>query len=258
MHICGKIVVEEIAFDTSNGSNTMANKPSIVFFDIGDVLFNEDVPHLWLFHTLFLALRSHEKNVFWDDFNKKRIELATLGPNPESAIKETLAFYCSNSSETETLWAASRAKYDEMRKPRPYGLLLDGITPVLQELKKEIRLGVIANQHPPVEEALYNYGIGSLFDVIVISETVHLYKPDPAIFLCGLEKAGVSPAEGIFVGDRADNDILPAKSLGMRTIRFKRGVQYVHYNPQGAEFEADSIVTDVAELPSAVRAVVSL
>jgi len=44
----------------------------------------------------------------------------------------------------------------------------------------------------------------------------------------------------------------------MRTIRFKRGVQYVHYNPQGAEFEADSIVTDVAELPSAVRAVVSL
>ncbi len=238
-------------------TGTMANKPSIVFFDIGDVLFNEDEPHMWLFHTLFLSLRAHHKDIFWDDFNSKRIELATVGPNPESAIKETLAYFCVNTSETETLWSSSRALYGEMRKPRPYGLLLDGMTPVLQELKKEIRLGVIANQHPQVEEALFNYGIGPLFDVIVISETVHLYKPDPAIFQYGLDKAGVVASEAIFVGDRADNDIYPARSLGMKTIRFKRGVQYVHYNPEGPEFAPDRLVTDVTELPAAVRSIVS-
>ena len=28
-----------------------------VFFDIGDVLFDEDVPHLYYYHSLLLAMR---------------------------------------------------------------------------------------------------------------------------------------------------------------------------------------------------------
>lgn len=233
----------------------MADKASIVFFDIGDVLFDEDVPHLWLFHTLLLTLRAYNKDVFWDDFNARRIALATKGPNPEAAIKDILASYCTGMAETEVLWDQARSKYNEMRKPRPYGLLLDGITPVLRKLKPEFRLGVIANQHPPVQEALENYGIASLFDVIIISETVMLYKPDPAIFQCGLDRAGVAASDAIMVGDRPDNDIFPARSLGMRTIRFRRGVHYAHYNPVGCEFLPDATITDISELEHTVRLV---
>ena len=85
--------------------------------------------------------------------------LAAQGPNPEAAIKGALAAYCANDSETEVLWHEARAQYEQMRKPRPFGLLLDGITPVLQDLKRDFRLGIIANQHPPVAEAIENYGI---------------------------------------------------------------------------------------------------
>jgi len=226
-----------------------------VFFDIGDVLFDENAQHQWLFHALLLTLRAHGKDVLWDDFNAARIRLAALGPNPEAAIKNTLAAYCANASETETLWHEARDGYQQMRKPRPFGTLLDGITPVLQDLRRDFHLGIIANQHPPVAQAIASYGIADLFDVTVISEIVHLFKPDPAIFQYGLTAAGVAPEEAIFVGDRPDNDIGPAKATGMRTVRFRRGIQYVHYNPEDPALIADETIEDVSQLADAVRRV---
>lgn len=226
-----------------------------IFFDIGDVLFNEDAQHMWLFHALLLTLRAHGKDVLWDDFNAKRKALAAKGPNPEAAIKGTLAAYCVNESETEVLWHEARTQYEEMRKPRPYGMLLDEITPVLQDLKTDFHLGIIANQHPPVKQAIENYGLSPLFDVIVISEIAHLFKPDPAIFRYSLDQAGVSAAESLFVGDRPDSDIGPAKIVGMKTVRFKRGIQYTHFNPTGPALIADETVTELSDLAAAVRRV---
>ena len=226
-----------------------------VFFDIGDVLFDENAQHQWLFHALLLTLRAHGKDVLWDDFNATRQRFAALGPNPEAAIKGTLASYCTNQSETETLWHEARDQYQMMRKPRPFGMLLDGITPVLQDLRRDFQLGIIANQHPPVAQAIENYGIAPLFDVTVISEIVHLFKPDPAIFQYGLTEAKIAPEEAVFVGDRPDNDIGPAKAAGMRTVRFKRGLQYIYYNPEDPALTADETVTNVADLASAVRRV---
>ena len=225
-----------------------------VFFDIGDVLFDENAQHQWLFHALLLTLRAHGKDVLWDDFNATRKMLAAQGPNPEAAIKGTLAFYCANDSETETLWHEARDQYQQMRKPRPFGMLLDGITPVLQDLRRDFQLGIIANQHPPVAQAIEHYGIASLFDVMIISEIVHLFKPDTAIFQYGLKAANIAPDEAIFVGDRPDNDIGPAKAAGMKTLRFKRGIQYTHYNPTDSALMPDATVTDVTELAHAVRA----
>ena len=226
-----------------------------VFFDIGDVLFDENAQHQWLFHDLLLTLRRHGKDVLWDDFNATRKRLTAAGPNPEAAIKGALAFYCANESETEVLWHEARDLYHQMRKPRPYGQLLDGITPALEDLCRDFKLGIIANQHPPVKEAVENYGIAGLFDVIIISEIVHLFKPDPAIFQAGLDQAGITGPEAVFVGDRPDNDIGPAKAAGLKTVRFKRGIQYTLYNPADPALTADETVSDVSELAAAVRRV---
>ena len=224
-----------------------------IFFDIGDVLFDENAQHQWLFHQLLLTLRAHGRDVQWDDFNANRKRLTALGPNPEAAIKGTLAFYCTNDSETETLWHEARDLYQQMRRPRPFGQLLDGITPALVDLKQDFKLGIIANQHPEVAQAIADYGIAQLFEVIVISEIVHLFKPDPAIFQYGLQEAKIAPSEAVFVGDRPDNDIGPAKAAGMKTVRFKRGMQYTLYNPTDPALIADETVEDVSELAAAVR-----
>ena len=231
----------------------MATK--FIFFDIGDVLFDENAQHQWLFHQLLLTLRAHGKEVLWDDFNATRKRLTALGPNPEAAIKGSLAFYCTNDSETEVLWHEARELYGQMRKPRPFGQLLDGITPVLMDLKRDFKLGIIANQHPPVAQAIADYGIAQLFDIVVISEIVHLFKPDPAIFQYGLDEAKIAGVEAVFVGDRPDNDIGPAKATGMKTVRFKRGMQYTLYNPTNPALIADETVENVGDLADAVRRV---
>ena len=231
----------------------MATK--FIFFDIGDVLFDENAQHQWLFHQLLLTLRAHGKEVLWDDFNATRKRLTALGPNPEAAIKGSLAFYCTNDSETEVLWQEARELYGQMRKPRPFGQLLDGITPVLMDLKRDFKLGIIANQHPPVAQAIADYGIAKLFDIVVISEIVHLFKPDPAIFQYGLDEAKIAGVEAVFVGDRPDNDIGPAKATGMKTVRFKRGMQYTLYNPTNPALIADETVENVGDLADAVRRV---
>ena len=225
----------------------------MVFFDVGDVLFDEDQQHRWFFHTLLATLRKHGKDVLWDDWNATRIALATAGPNPAKAMRGAVAAYCAGDDEAKQVWREAEEQYHQMRAPRQYGLLLDGVTPVLQDLRRDFRLGVIANQQTAVLESFSDYGIAGLFDVIVISEIVGLYKPDPAIFQYGLDQAGVAAAEVIYVGDRADNDVAPAKALGMKTIRFHRGVHYGLYNPDDPAQTADLTIFDVSEMAAAVR-----
>lgn len=224
-----------------------------VLFDIGDVLFNEDVPHTWLFHSCFLTLRKYGKQITWDTYDAERIRLAATGSNPEDAIEESVLVHADNPIEGDKIWKEARAEYERMRQIRPYGFLLDGMTTALLDLQRDFKLGVVANQHPPVADALAEYGVAELFDTIVISETVGLFKPDPAIFQLALDNLGIAPGEAIFVGDRPDNDVKPAKSLGMRTVRFKRGNQYVHFNPGTPEMTADLTIIGIDQLSSAVR-----
>ncbi|MCW5737005.1 MAG: HAD hydrolase-like protein [Enhydrobacter sp.] len=77
-----------------------------------------------------------------------------------------------------------------------------------------------------------------------------------------LERAGIAPfftrarevpADAcIFVGDRLDKDIAPAKARGMATIQFRSG-RYRRQQPRAAAETPDMVVTDVLELEAALR-----
>lgn len=56
-----------------------------------------------------------------------------------------------------------------------------------------------------------------IFDFIVLPEDSGVTKPDPAPFKMVLEKTGLTPSNHLFVGDREQVDIIPAKKLGMQT-----------------------------------------
>ena len=78
-----------------------------------------------------------------------------------------------------------------------------------------------------------------------------------------LERAGVArfftrdldaPDEAcVFVGDRLDRDIAPAKARGMATIQFRSG-RYRKQRPRSEAETPDAVVTDVRELEAAVTA----
>lgn len=84
----------------------------------------------------------------------------------------------------------------------------------LRELRTD--LGVISNWGHGLEKSLEPLGLP--LRVVVASADVRLRKPDPAIFHCALEQAGVVPAEAVYVGDSIRLDIEPARAIGMRSI----------------------------------------
>ena len=94
---------------------------------------------------------------------------------------------------------------------------------ILEQLGQEYKLGIIANQLPGLEQRLKDFGILDYFDAIFSSADLGLAKPDPAIFRLVLQKTNCLPQQAIMIGDRLDNDIVPAKRIGMKTIWIKQG-----------------------------------
>ena len=121
--------------------------------------------------------------------------------------------------------------------------------PVLEALAAEgFRLGVIANQPRAMAQARLEWsGLLDLIEVTVLSGDVGLAKPDPAIFQLALSMAGCAPEEALMAGDRLDNDIAPAKRLGLSTVWIRRGL-HAGYVPRSAAEEPDATVSSLVEL----------
>ncbi|MHB1000811.1 MAG: HAD family hydrolase [Armatimonadota bacterium] len=122
---------------------------------------------------------------------------------------------------------AVQAEAVRMRVPWASHLeqLVPGAVHTLSELQTRYKLAVIANQSPGAEERMRQRGIREFFSFVLSSAEVGLSKPDIAFFQLALDTAGCCPEQAVMVGDRIDNDIRPAKRLGMKTIRFARGFQ---------------------------------
>ena len=113
-----------------------------------------------------------------------------------------------------------------------------------EALAKKYHLGIIANQIPGAEKRLEAMGIRRYFDVIVSSAEEGVEKPDPRIFRLALERAGCVPEQAVMIGDRIDNDIVPAKALGMKTARIRQGVgKYwtIQGDSETPEYEVNSL-----------------
>lgn len=62
-------------------------------------------------------------------------------------------------------------------------------------------------------------GVAGEIDAVVSSVDVRFRKPHPAIFQAGMAAAGAAPAACAMVGNSESKDVVPAKRLGLRTIR---------------------------------------
>jgi FMN phosphatase YigB (HAD superfamily) len=116
-----------------------------------------------------------------------------------------------------------------------------------------LKLGIVANQPETARERLARAGIGELFDYQGLSAFTGLRKPDPRAFLAAAEALDVSPVACIMVGDRIDNDIVPAKALGMAAIQLRSG-RHRRQRPRSPAEAPDAVVTDVLELEAAIFA----
>ncbi|HET6380702.1 MAG TPA: HAD family hydrolase [candidate division Zixibacteria bacterium] len=83
-------------------------------------------------------------------------------------------------------------------------------------------VAVAANQPATRTAQLRALGIDP--EVLVMSDEVGVHKPDPAFFERVLELMGGPPPSSVaYVGDRVDNDVVPAQQAGLRAVWLRRG-----------------------------------
>ena len=116
---------------------------------------------------------------------------------------------------------------------------------VLTQLRQRYPMVLVSNFYGNMPIVLREFGLDGLFDRVIESAVVGIRKPDPQIFLLGVEALGLSPSEVTVVGDSMSKDILPAKSAGCHTVWLK-GEGWTS-EPED-ERQADHVITDLKEL----------
>ena len=177
-----------------------------IFFDVGSMLVDETEAYDHRVREMIAGT-----DITFSAFDSKRIELAKQGFDGNSeAIKHF--------GLEKTPWHWEDEK------------LFEDAAETLEALKERgYYLGIIANQVQGTAQRLDDWGLLKYFAVVAASAELGVAKPDPLIFENALELAGCQPCDSVMVGDRLDNDIRPAKALGMQTVWIRKGLS--QYQP---------------------------
>ena len=195
-----------------------------VFFDMGATLIDET--QAWRHRIRDMIAGT---GISFEQFHEKRIAFARQNLNGDA---EAIRFF----GLAKTPWPQE----DEVPYPQAEAILA-----YLRD--RGYGIGVIANQSPGSVERLRGWGLLSYIDVVAASAELGVAKPDRAIFDRALEMAHCTAQEAVMIGDRLDNDVVPAKRLGMVAIWIRQGLA-VYQHPQWAEGRADAVVRHLLEL----------
>lgn len=216
------IIILTSKFSFRGGSLKM-NDIKWIFFDLGSTLVDESAVYE---SRCNYAVK--QAGISHDEFMKKVYKAAVTSPTP---IKSVAQYYNVILPE----WDNSLEK------------LFTAAKNVVELLSHRYKLGIIANQTPGTQERIDNWGIGKYFDVVVASAEAGCAKPEPAIFNIALKNADCAPENAIMIGDRLDNDIAPAKQLGMKTIWVRQELAK-YQNIDNQNKRPDYTVDDIADI----------
>lgn len=205
----------------------------ILFFDIGHVFVSDDPSGVHCYKALHDALIAAGKPESAADFFARR---------SAAFLKDGAGLWGFAQSHTELLPNGDFKAFQKRVRAELYSRwphfspAVPGMAEVARELAKHYRLGIIANQPKEVVPLLEERGLLDLFEVHGVSDVLGMEKPDPRFFRWALEQAKVEPHEAMMIGDRLDNDVSPAKALGMKTVWLRLGHEARGWEPQ-TEFE---------------------
>ena len=169
-----------------------------VFFDVGETLVDEE--RWWRELAAGSGLQPH---VLW----------AALGVTIARGEEHDALWGHLGMERPEGWWQGLTYSLDDLY---PDAIAcLDGV----RELG--LRVGVVGNQ----TETLERWARDSILpaDVISSSASLGVRKPDAPFFHRMVELADCAPGELAYVGDRVDNDVVPALAAGIVAVHVRRG-----------------------------------
>jgi HAD superfamily hydrolase (TIGR01549 family) len=211
----------------------------VIFFDVGNTLYkNEEMEE---------GYPRQLHNLLAMDRKISLPEAKELLKNTEKQLKEKLT-HVTKVSTMEALGYTRRQVHDAFCKVNPNDYLSKNpeLSAFLVKLSERFRLGLITNfRKSHVKNILDVLGINmSVFEIIVSEDNIREIKPHKEPFLKAVQLAGVAPEECVYVADCLTKDIIPAKSIGMKTI--------IVSEAEIAD-STDVAISDVLELETALR-----
>jgi FMN phosphatase YigB (HAD superfamily) len=213
-----------------------------LFLDIGGPIIDDEVWKMYLDRLLVEAMGEAGIEVAEAEFASARERTKR-----NKAIRPTVAAISDfTGSEDEAVQIFGDA-YERLRANYRRGgdipdFLSPGARDGLERLKMNYRLATLSNNISKARYLLDIAGVAGFFEKYFISEEVGTAKPDEAIFKAALLDTGIAPHQGMMVGDRLDNDIVPARRLGLKTALIYAGIDRIKDDC------ADIICSDLGEL----------
>jgi HAD superfamily hydrolase (TIGR01549 family) len=113
---------------------------------------------------------------------------------------------------------------------------------------------VVLAGNQPARRTAQLHALGLPVDDVVVSDELGVEKPDPGFFTAVLARLGVEdPARVLYVGDRVDNDVLPALDAGMAMCWLTRG-PWGQLQELPDDVEPDLVLEGLGELPELLAA----
>lgn len=197
-------------------------------------------------------------------FCKAQYEKFSLEMNLEKYVKKVCELDANGYVRKKTVYAEIAKEFnlskeieqnlflDYMNHFQEYCVPFNGLTEMLKALKeKQFLLGIITNgRHEGQMASLRALSIEDFFDVVLISESEGLAKPDSELFERALSRLGVKANVACYVGDHPINDMEAARKVGLKTIWKKNEVYKAGYSD--AEINNLSEILPVIEGMSSV------
>jgi len=217
-------------------------QPQAVTFDIGGVIYSDDV----FKRAIFKALNKLSANVDQAAFDQ------VYNQHLESQSGSLRSKLCQH-------FLGSLDKRDQLMEIAtqnwlftPNDLYQDSKACIHEFKSMGVKIGIVANQPASVVNSLKSDQIYDLIDFLGVSAIVGIEKPDKAIFELAIAKLATPANEIIHIGNRIDTDVLPAKSLGMKTVWIRRGEANPNRSPADLK-QADLTVDNLTNLPELIK-----
>lgn len=179
--------------------------PSVVAFDIGEVLIDET--RVW---QIWAELIGVSPLTF----------AATMGAAIVQGMDHEEAFgHLAPHVDWRLLSADHEARLGGLN---PHDLYADVGSCLDALAEADVRVILAGNQPAIRRRQIEAFNLRC--DLVVTSEELEAAKPDLQFFRRLMDRAGIDdPADVLYVGDRVDNDVIPAAMFGMRTCWLRRG-----------------------------------
>jgi HAD superfamily hydrolase (TIGR01549 family) len=141
------------------------------------------------------------------------------------------------------------AKQEYRNKINTYNtlVLMEGITKFLAAFSECYKIGILGQYGLNFRNFLESRNLLCYFAYTEIQDDYKITKPDTRYFQAILENCGCKAEESVMIGDRIDKDVIPAKLVGMKTIRRKTGI-HKGQEPRTPDEMADLTVNELSEI----------